>query len=95
MWRYCYSTGNEISKDDFLVNDQGIKINFFSGVLKLNLDDNPVLDILVAHAFRPPKNRAVFELQKDYGNVFGNQFAGARSINLDMLVVWKEEMNYL
>ena len=29
------------------------------------------------HAFRPPKeNGQFFELQRDYGNVFGNHFAG-------------------
>jgi len=35
--------GNTVSKDDFLVNDQGIKIEpFFSGSApNVNLDDNP------------------------------------------------------
>ena len=37
-------SGNEISKADFLVNDQGIKVEpFFSGTPpNVNLDDNPV-----------------------------------------------------
>ena len=36
-------SGNKISKDDFLINDQGIKIEpFFSGSPpNVNLDDNP------------------------------------------------------
>lgn len=78
-------SGNEISKDDFLVNDQGVKLEpFFSGAPpNVNLDDNPSMTRHFGgeHAFRPPKRETgqFFELQKDYGNVFGNQFAGARS----------------
>ncbi len=78
-------SGNEISKDDFLVNDQGIKIEpFFSGAPpNVNLDDNPSMTRHFGgeHAFRPRKRETgqFFELQQDYGNVFGNQFAGARS----------------
>ena len=78
-------SGNEISKDDFLVNDQGIKVEpFFSGAPpNVNLDDNPSMTRHFGgeHAFRAPKRETgqFFELQKDYGNVFGNQFAGARS----------------
>jgi len=68
------------------VNDQGIKIEpFFSGSggANVNLDDNQALTNHQggSHAFRP-KRREVgqfFELEKDYGNVFGNTFAGARS----------------
>lgn len=78
-------SGNEISKDDFLVNDQGVKVEpFFSGAPpNVNLDDNPSMTRHFGgeHAFRPPKRETgqFFELQRDYGNVFGNQFAGARS----------------
>jgi hypothetical protein len=78
-------SGNEISKDDFLVNDQGIKVEpFFSGAPpNVNLDDNPSMTRHFGgeHAFRPPRRETgqFFELQKDYGNVFGNQFQGARS----------------
>ena len=78
-------SGNEISKDDFLVNDQGIKIEpFFSGSPpNINLDDNPQMTRHFGgeHAFRQRKKETgqFFELQKDYGNVFGNQFAGANS----------------
>ena len=34
-----------------------------------------------SHAFRPPKQETgqFFELQKDYGNVFGSQFSGVNS----------------
>ena len=78
-------SGNEISKDDFLVNDQGVKIEpFFSGAPpNVNLDDNPSMTRHFGgeHAFRPPRRETgqFFELQRDYGNVFGNQFAGARA----------------
>jgi len=78
-------SGNEISKDDFLVNDQGIKVEpFFSGTIpNVNLDDNPSMTRHFGgeHAFRPRKRETgqFFELQKDYGNVFGNQFSGANS----------------
>ena len=78
-------SGNEISKDDFLVNDQGVKVEpFFSGAIpNVNLDDNPSMTRHFGgeHAFRPRKRETgqFFELQKDYGNVFGNQFAGANS----------------
>ena len=78
-------SGNEISKDNFLVNDQGIKVEpFFSGAIpNVNLDDNPSMTRHFGgeHAFRPRKRETgqFFELQKDYGNVFGNQFAGANS----------------
>ena len=79
-------SGVEISKDDFLVNDQGIKSEPFfsgSGPANINYDDNQAL---MNHqggsqAFRPPKREIgqFFELQKDLGNVFGNQFDGARA----------------
>jgi hypothetical protein len=78
-------SGRVISKDDFLVNDQGIKIEpFFSGSPpNVNLDDNPQMTRHFGgeHAFRQRKRETgqFFELEKDYGNVFGNQFAGARS----------------
>ncbi len=78
-------SGNEISKDNFLVNDQGVKVEpFFSGAIpNVNLDDNPSMTRHFGgeHAFRPRKRETgqFFELQKDYGNVFGNQFAGANS----------------
>jgi hypothetical protein len=78
--------GSEISRDDFLVNDQGIKIEpFFSGTgpANINYDDNQALTNHQGgtHAFRPQKREVgqFFELEKDYGNVFGNQFAGVRS----------------
>ena len=78
-------SGNNLSKEDFLVNDQGVKIEpFFSGAPpNVNLDDNPSMTRHFGgeHAFRQPRRETgqFFELQQDYGNVFGNQFAGARS----------------
>lgn len=79
-------SGAEISKEDFLVNDQGIKFEpFFKGAgpANINFDENTAL---MNHqggsqAFRPPKREVgqFFELQKDLGNVFGNQFDGARA----------------
>ena len=78
-------SGNEISKDDFLINDQGVKIEpFFSGAPpNVNLDDNPSMTRHFGgeHAFRQPRRETgqFFELQQDYGNVFGNQFEGVRS----------------
>jgi len=79
-------SGTDISKDDFLVNDQGIKIEpFFSGSggANVNLDDNQALTNHQggSHAFRPQRREVgqFFELEQDYGNVFGNSFAGARS----------------
>ena len=77
--------GNTVSKDDFLVNDQGIKIEpFFSGSApNVNLDDNPQMTRHFGgeHAFRPPRRETgqFFELEQDYGNVFGNQFSDARA----------------
>jgi hypothetical protein len=79
-------SGTEITRDDFLVNDQGIKIEpFFSGTgpANINYDENQGLTNHQggSHAFRPPRREVgqFFELERDYGNVFGNQFAGARS----------------
>ena len=79
-------SGTEITRDDFLVNDQGIKIEpFFSGTgpPNINYDDNQGLMNHQggSHAFRPPRREVgqFFELERDYGNVFGNQFAGVRS----------------
>ena len=44
----------------------------------VNLDDNPSMTRHFGgeHAFRPRKRETgqFFELQQDYGNVFGNQF---------------------
>ena len=79
-------SGTEISKADFLVNDQGIKVEpFFSGngPANINYDENQALMNHQggSHAFRPRKQEIgqFFELQQNYGNVFGNQFEGARA----------------
>ena len=78
-------SGNALSKDDFLVNDQGIKIEPFFSVSppNVNLDDNPQMTRHFGgeHALRPPRRETgqFFELEKDYGNVFGNQFSDARA----------------
>ena len=79
-------SGVEISKDDFLVNDQGIKVEpFFSGngPPNVNYEENQALMNHQggSHAFRPRRTEVgqFFELQRDYGNVFGNQFEGVRA----------------
>ena len=78
-------SGNQLNKDDFLVNDQGVKIEpFFSGSPpNINLDDNPSMTRHFGgeHALRPPRRETgqFFELEQDYGNVFGNQFSDARA----------------
>lgn len=79
-------SGVEIPKEDFLVNDQGIKSEPFfsgSGPANINYDDNQAL---MNHqggsqSFRPPKREMgqFFDLQRDLGNVFGNQFDSARA----------------
>jgi hypothetical protein len=80
------ASGTPISKDDFLVNDQGIKVEpFFSGAgpANINFEENRAL---IDHqggpqAFRSPKKEIgqLFPLEKTYGNVFGNQFEGPNS----------------
>ena len=79
-------SGNKISKEGFMTNDQGIGFEpFFSGSgnANVNLDENQALTNHQGgtHAFRPQKRESgqFFELEKDYGNVFGNQFEGVRS----------------
>lgn len=78
-------SGEEISKDDFLLNDQGVKVEpFFSrDSSPQNLNDNQSLINHQggSHAFRSQKREIgqFFELEKDYGNVFGNQFSGIRA----------------
>jgi hypothetical protein len=78
-------SGASLSRDDFLVNDQGIKIEpFFSGSPpNVNYDDNASLTMHQGgeHARRGPRTEVgqFFETQRDYGNVFGNQFAGVRA----------------
>jgi hypothetical protein len=79
-------SGNVMSKEGFMMNDQGIGFEpFFSGSgnANVNLDDNQALTNHQGgtHAFRPQKRESgqFFELEKDYGNVFGNQFEGVRS----------------
>ena len=76
-------SGDKISKGDFLINDQGVKIEpFFSGSPpNVNLDDNPQMTRHFGgeHAFRKKKKEVgkLFNLEKTYGNVFGNTFSGA------------------
>lgn len=78
-------SGDKISKGDFLINDQGIKIEpFFSGSPpNVNLDDNLQMTKHFGghHAFRKKKKEVgnLFNLEKTYGNVFGNTFSGARA----------------
>tara|TARA_B100000674_G_C37949620_1_gene966599 strand:- start:24 stop:1577 length:1554 start_codon:yes stop_codon:yes gene_type:complete len=78
-------SGDNLSRDEFLVNDQGIKVEpFFSGSpANINYDDNQSLTNHQGgyHAFRPRRTETgqFFELQRDYGNVFGNNFEGVRA----------------
>tara|TARA_Y100000590_G_C15719957_1_gene1013221 strand:+ start:1173 stop:2741 length:1569 start_codon:yes stop_codon:yes gene_type:complete len=78
-------SGRELDKKDFLINDQGIKIEpfFNSSPPNINYDDNQALTNHQggSHAFRPQKREKgqFFELEKDYGNVFGNNFEGVRA----------------
>ena len=74
-------SGTKISKKDFLVNDQGIKVEPFfsgSGPRNINFEENRAL---IDHqggpqAFKPPKKEIgqFFPLERE--NVYGNQFEG-------------------
>jgi len=78
-------SGENIDRDNFLVNDQGIKVEPFIGGRQASVD----LDENRQHrshfggenAYREPKREIgqLFPLERDYGNVFGNQFEGVRS----------------
>ena len=78
-------SGTAISRDDFLVNDQGIKIEpFFSGSPpNVNYDENIQLERHQGghQTMRGSKKELgqFFELETSYGNVFGSQFEGANS----------------
>jgi len=78
-------SGTVIEKDEFLVNDQGIKIEpFFSGSPpNVNFDENIQLERHQGghQTMRGPKKELgqFFELEQSYGNVFGNQFQGANA----------------
>ena len=79
-------SGNKVSPEEFLVNDQGIKVEPFfggSGNANVNLDDNQSLSNHQggSHSTRPQKRESgqFFEQEKDYGNVFGNSFSGIRA----------------
>ena len=79
-------SGTTIDTADFLTNDQGTTIEPFfsgSGPPNVDLDNNQGLTNHQggSHAFRGRKRERgqFFQLERDYGNVFGNQFAGARS----------------
>jgi len=76
-------SGTSISRDDFLVNDQGIKIEpFFSGSPpNVNFNENVQLERHQGgnQLMRGPKKELgqFFGLESSYGNVFGNTFSGA------------------
>ena len=78
-------SGSQISKNDFLVNDQGIKMEPFfsgSGPRNHNLKENHALERSQGgtHAKRAPKREiGQFFEQASYGNVYGNNFSGARA----------------
>ena len=73
-------SGAPIKKEDFLVNDQGIKIEPFFSKPIANVDLNDNIQLINSqggiHTLREGKKELgqFFEEQKDYGNVFGNQF---------------------
>lgn len=76
-------SGDPINKKDFMINDQGIKVEpFFSGngPSEVNFEENRPLSMHQGgyRAQRAPKREMgpMFSLQKTYGNVFGNQFSG-------------------
>ena len=78
-------SGTVIPKEDFLVNDQGIKIEpFFSGSPpNINFKENIQLERHQGgHQTMQQGKREVgqfFDLERSYGNVFGNQFEGANA----------------
>ena len=75
-------SGAPLSKENFMTNDQGVTMEpFFSGSpANINFDENINL---IKHqggpsAFRAPKKELgqFFEVEKEYGNVFGTTFTG-------------------
>lgn len=84
-------TGNTINKEDFLINDQGIKIEPFysgSGPTQTNFDDTRGLERHQgghhsrrnSRPFDPPSSEAFGDVwTRNSGNVHGNTFSGARS----------------
>ena len=79
-------SGTRISKENFLKNDQDIKVEPFfsgSGPRNINFEENTQLQMHQGgpHAFRGKKREMgqLFEPQQSYGNVFGNHFEGVRA----------------
>ena len=79
-------SGETITNDNFLKNDQDIKVEpFFSGSggANINYDDNTQLTRHQGgnHAFRPRRTELgqFFEPQREYGLVHGNTFNGPSS----------------
>lgn len=77
-------SGTTISRNDFLVNDQGVKVEPFfkgSGPRNINFEENRSLMMHQGgpNAFRGKKKEIgqMFPMEKSYGNVYGNQFEGA------------------
>jgi len=77
-------SGSQITRDDFLKNDQGITVEPFisgSGSAQLNLQENNQLERHQGYNRRGPDESKTeigqfFPLEKTYGNVFGNSNSG-------------------
>ena len=76
-------SGSPISKSDFLINDQGIKVEPFfsgSGPRGINFEENTMLNRHQGgpHAFRGTKKEIgqFFQPNPEYSNPFGNTFSG-------------------
>jgi hypothetical protein len=79
-------SGEEMNKKNFLINDQGVKVEpFFSGdgPREINLDSSPQFERHQGgfHAYRQPKRETgrMFDMERNTGNVFGNTFDGPNS----------------
>ncbi len=79
-------SGVPLNEKDFLVRDDGIKVEPFfsgSGPREINFDENHGLDRHQGgyHSRREPKREIgpMFQLEKTYGHVYGSEFTGARA----------------
>tara|TARA_A100001015_G_scaffold253719_1_gene294105 strand:- start:668 stop:2548 length:1881 start_codon:yes stop_codon:yes gene_type:complete len=85
-YTFSNSAGGFISNEDFLTNDQGIKVApFFSSQSpNVNFDDSRQLErtqgrIEGSRSKREVSGNAFFDLVRDSGNVFGNTFDSHRA----------------
>jgi hypothetical protein len=85
-YTFSNSAGGFISNDDFLTNDQGIKVApfFSSQAPNVNFDDSRQLErsqgrIEGSRSKREVSGNAFSDLSPNMGNVFGNQFNSHRA----------------